>query len=158
ACVDLRRNAHWFWTGIGTLPCLCRRDSGHDRCNGQHSHHRDSGDCDRSSPSREPQAPRFALPIRVLIMNTGKRNSRRYSYRWFAMAIFCAVGCLPLAQASASGTTPDKLAVGMHYVVAPFVGGSKVRTPEAPETAMAEALASRMGVELRAVQLNEARA
>jgi len=56
------------------------------------------------------------------------------------------------ADTPAPGMQPDKagegaetLVVGMHYVIPPFVGGSKVRTPDAPDTALAQALASKLG-------------
>src|SRR3546814_10439718 len=44
-----------------------------------------------------------------------------------------------------------RLVVGMHYVVPPFVGGSKVRTPEAIDTALAEELAAKVQAQLLAV-------
>ena len=43
------------------------------------------------------------------------------------------------------------LQVGMHYVVPPFVAGTKVRTPEAIDTALAEALAKELNLSLQAV-------
>src|SRR3546814_18513012 len=53
----------------------------------------------------------------------------------------------PYTTLCRSGT----LQVGMHYVVPPFVGGSKVRTPEAIDTALAEALATQLALALQAV-------
>jgi len=52
-----------------------------------------------------------------------------------------AAGTRQGGAADGSGT----LLVGMHYVEPPFVGGSKVRTPDAPDTALAEALAKALG-------------
>ncbi|MGB6105593.1 MAG: transporter substrate-binding domain-containing protein [Pusillimonas sp.] len=53
------------------------------------------------------------------------------------------------------GPGPDaaagKLQVGMDYVVPPFVGGAKVRTPETLDTALAEALASKLALSVQAV-------
>ncbi|NYT86205.1 transporter substrate-binding domain-containing protein [Pollutimonas harenae] len=50
-----------------------------------------------------------------------------------------------------AGGTDGALQVGMQYVVPPFVGGSKVRTPEAIDTALAEALATRLALAWQAV-------
>src|SRR3546814_10186511 len=58
----------------------------------------------------------------------------------------------PYTTLCRSGT----LQVGMHYVVPPFVGGSKVRTPEAIDTALAEALATQLALALQAVPVQAA--
>lgn len=60
--------------------------------------------------------------------------------------------CALPAQALAGPQDGDgAVTVAMDYVVPPFVGGSKVRTPEAIDTALAEALAARMHAELAIV-------
>src|SRR5690606_30618055 len=53
-------------------------------------------------------------------------------------------------EAQQAGAAPT-LQVGMNYVVPPFVGGSKVRTPEAIDTALAQALAEKLALALQAV-------
>src|SRR5690606_9310843 len=69
-----------------------------------------------------------------------------------AMGLAAMSGRLHAATGlSGSGGADGKLQVGMHYVVPPFVGGSKVRTPEAIDTALAEALAARLALALQAV-------
>jgi len=57
----------------------------------------------------------------------------------------------PQPVAPGQGKAAQTLQVGMDYVVPPFVGGSKVRTPEAIDTALAQALASKMGLALQGV-------
>lgn len=47
--------------------------------------------------------------------------------------------------ASSVSDGPEALSVGVLYVPPPFVGGSKVRTPETPDIALAETLAQSLG-------------
>lgn len=56
-----------------------------------------------------------------------------------------------LAMAAGTPATHARVTVGMDYVVPPFIGGDKVRTPEAIDTALAEQLAERLKAELQAV-------
>lgn len=72
------------------------------------------------------------------------------------LAAVLGLSAMPLqAHAATEAAGPDTaggtLQVGMHYVVPPFVGGSKVRTPEAIDTALAEALATQLALALQAV-------
>ncbi|MDS1141356.1 transporter substrate-binding domain-containing protein [Pusillimonas sp. SM2304] len=71
-----------------------------------------------------------------------------------AMGLTCStmlVQASPQPPATAQGGTAGTLQVGMAYVVPPFVDGAKVRTPEAIDTALAEALAGKLGLALQAV-------
>lgn len=54
----------------------------------------------------------------------------------------------PGSNADAAG---GELVLALPYVVPPFVGGSKVRTPESPDTALAEEVAQALNARLRAV-------
>ncbi len=65
-----------------------------------------------------------------------------------------AMGGSAAHAAPAAGTGPQTLTVAMHYVVPPFVPGSKVRTAEAPDTDLAEALAGKVGASLHAIPDN----
>lgn len=75
------------------------------------------------------------------------------SARLFA-ALLLGMGCASAAGAADQVRSAGRLVVGMHYVVPPFVGGSKVRTPEAIDTALAEDLAARLDADLRAVPIS----
>lgn len=74
-------------------------------------------------------------------------------------AAACGFACMVLpathAFAAAGG---DTLTVAMRYVQPPFIGGAKVRTPEAMDTDLAQALADRLHAALHAVALEEAAA
>lgn len=63
-----------------------------------------------------------------------------------------------LAQAAEDPAPAARLTVAMDYVVPPFIGGSKVRTPEAVDTTLAEQLAERLKAELQAVPARDAQA
>lgn len=92
-------------------------------------------------------------------MEAGKRSKHLFLGQWFAMAAMCVMADASMAQVQAAGAPAagKQLAVGLHYVVPPFIGGAKVRTPETPDSAMAEELATRLGRELDAVRLDEAK-
>src|SRR3546814_20181097 len=71
------------------------------------------------------------------------------------LAAVLGLSAMPLqAHAATEAAGPDTaggtLQVGMHYVVPPFVGGYKVLTPEAIDTALAEALAPQLARALQA--------
>ncbi len=85
-------------------------------------------------------------------MNTGTRNSLSRSLRLFA-ALLLSLGWASAAGAADQIPSAGPLVVGMHYVVPPFVGGSKVRTPEAIDTVLVEDLAARLDADLRAVPI-----
>jgi polar amino acid transport system substrate-binding protein len=87
-----------------------------------------------------------------MIMNTASRNSILRSAHLFA-ALLLGVGCASAADGAEQAKPVEPLVVGMHYVVPPFVGGSKVRTPEAIDMALAEELAARLNADLRAVPI-----
>ncbi|WP_228255782.1 type 2 periplasmic-binding domain-containing protein [Pollutimonas thiosulfatoxidans] len=70
-----------------------------------------------------------------------------------ATVLALAGGGAVLAQDALAGK--QAMIVGMHYVVPPFVGGTKVRTPEAVDTALAEALAEGMRARLVAVSTTQ---
>src|SRR5690606_15664300 len=120
------------------------------------SDHRDTGDLDRSSHPGKSEAPGTALSVRVE-MNTILTHLLSLSRRTAIVAAWGLACSAMLAQASpqsavaAQGGAAGKLQVGMDYVVPPFVGGAKVRTPETIDTALAEALASKLGLVLQAV-------
>ncbi|MCC2596795.1 transporter substrate-binding domain-containing protein [Pusillimonas sp. MFBS29] len=85
-------------------------------------------------------------------------NTLAAAKRSFCSAATLALGALALlpmpSQAGNSaqpGPAAPTLQVGMSYVVPPFVGGSKVRTPEAIDTALAQALAGKLALALQAV-------
>ncbi|UYO95219.1 transporter substrate-binding domain-containing protein [Pollutimonas sp. M17] len=88
-------------------------------------------------------------------MNTGSRGSVSGSACWFAALLLGAGSAWGASAASAAdqGGAAKSLVVGMHYVVPPFVGGSKVRTPEAIDTALAEDLAAKLDADLRTVPM-----
>lgn len=76
--------------------------------------------------------------------------------RLFLGTLALGLAAMPMFAHAGNGTAgwgpaADTLQVGMHYVVPPFVGGSKVRTPEAIDTALAQALADRLALALQAV-------
>jgi polar amino acid transport system substrate-binding protein len=78
-----------------------------------------------------------------------------------SLLAMCGTGAAAFAltlhagAAGAAGTpaASPPLTVGMHYVVPPFIGGAKVRTPEAIDTALAERLAERLKAALQAVSV-----
>lgn len=75
---------------------------------------------------------------------------------WWQAAAACALAFASVGPAAASATQPAAaLTVGLHYVVPPFVGGSKVRTPESLDGDLAQALAGRLNKPLRFVALQE---
>lgn len=76
------------------------------------------------------------------------------SLRLFA-ALLLGLSWASSAVAADQAGSAGRLVVGMHYVVPPFVGGSKVRTPEAIDTALAEDLAARLDADLRSVPIPE---
>jgi len=88
---------------------------------------------------------------------------RLFSRRGRIAAGVLALACAPApgqggaaaagqAASNAGGAAGDgELVLAMPYVVPPFVGGSKVRTPETPDTALAEELAQALNARLRAV-------
>lgn len=62
------------------------------------------------------------------------------------LAASTVAGAGHAALRSSSAAAQDKpLVVAMHYVIPEFVGGQKVRTPEAPDAALADALAMMLG-------------
>jgi len=65
-----------------------------------------------------------------------------------------AMGGSAAHAAPKAGAGPQTLTVAMHYVVPPFVPGSKVRTAEAPDTDLAEALAGKVHTSLHALPDN----
>ncbi len=73
---------------------------------------------------------------------------------WSRMLLAAGLGCLPtlaLAQDSTPAFNDTDLVVGVSYVIPPFVGGAKVRTPESIETALAAEIATRLRADLRTV-------
>src|SRR5690606_26470155 len=78
-------------------------------------------------------------------------------FKLFAVAALC----LGMAQAgvavgaSAQGTQPE-LTIGLGYVAPPFVGGSKVRTPESIETRLGQDIAKRLNRMPRFIKLDAA--
>lgn len=82
----------------------------------------------------------------------------------FSPASWIAAAAAALAFASGGAVAagnpqpdPGPLTVGLQYVAPPFVGGSKVRTPESLDGDLAEALAGRLNKPLRAVALDESK-
>lgn len=76
--------------------------------------------------------------------------------RLILSALAISLVAMPMLSQAGNGTAEqgaaaDPLQVGMHYVVPPFVGGTKVRTPEAIDTALAQALADKLALALQAV-------
>ncbi|TEA78143.1 transporter substrate-binding domain-containing protein [Allopusillimonas ginsengisoli] len=66
------------------------------------------------------------------------------------LAVVC-VAAAPASAGAASVAHSDEhamaersLVLGVHYVIPPFIGGSKVRTPDAPDMELAEALAHKL--------------
>ncbi len=65
-----------------------------------------------------------------------------------AAAAGLAVGLLwagGVVHATSAASAPEPLRVGMQYVIPPFVGGSKVRTPAALDAELAQAWAKSLG-------------
>ncbi|MEB2400718.1 MAG: transporter substrate-binding domain-containing protein [Alcaligenaceae bacterium] len=81
------------------------------------------------------------------------------SARWRVPAAAAVLAFAATSAGAAGGAQPvsDRVTVGLHYVAPPFVGGSKVRTPEALDADLAAALAERLHKPLRAVALDESR-
>lgn len=47
------------------------------------------------------------------------------------------------------------LVAGMHYVVPPYVGGSKFRTPESPDFTLAESIADQLKIKLSGIPVHD---
>ena len=69
-----------------------------------------------------------------------------------AAAVLACAGTPALADTMAERVAGQgRLVVGVDYVVPPFIGGSKVRTPEAIDIALAEQIAERVHAKLETV-------
>ncbi len=97
----------------------------------------------------------------------------RYRFRTFAAALFLALGAShagaaassgPASEAavapaassasSSAGQTGSELTVGVRYVPPPFVGGSKVRTPESIDTLLVAEVAGKLQRKVKFVELD----
>ncbi|NYT70204.1 transporter substrate-binding domain-containing protein [Pusillimonas noertemannii] len=97
----------------------------------------------------------------------------RYRFRTFTAALFLALGASQAGAAASSGTASEgpagpavssasssggqalsDLTVGVRYVPPPFVGGSKVRTPESIETLLVAEVAGKLQRKARYVELD----
>ncbi len=67
-----------------------------------------------------------------------------------AGALICSGGWLSVAAAEPPAQKANLL-VGVGHVIPPFVGGSKVRTPETVETELAGQVAQRLGAQLETI-------
>ena len=76
--------------------------------------------------------------------------SRMRSSLLLAAALF-GLAAMPWS-ANAAGAESDSLRVGISYVEPPFVAGSKDRTPEAIDTALAQELAKKLGLSAQLVK------
>lgn len=72
-----------------------------------------------------------------------------------AFAGLMLAGVCIYATAAAEGSGVSSLVVGLSHVPQPFVGGSKVRTPEALDSALVEALGQRLQVRARAQEIQD---
>ena len=100
-------------------------------------------------------------------MTTSRELHHLFPARRLAAAAALALACaVVLGQSTRAASNPPgsnggagggvamvegELVFAMPYVVPPFVGGSKVRTPESPDTALAEEVAQALNARLRAV-------
>ncbi|NGM88265.1 transporter substrate-binding domain-containing protein [Parapusillimonas sp. SGNA-6] len=79
------------------------------------------------------------------------RRSSAVAHAIVPFAVLALTPQIGLAQAPGEPAPAAQVTVAMDYVVPPFVAGSKVRTPEAIDTTLAEQLAERLKAELHAV-------
>lgn len=86
-----------------------------------------------------PQVRRLALVISLI--------RRRQGLLMVALLVIVLSGYGFYSRAINANTIPlDKLRIGVDYVAPAFVGGDKVRTPEAIDTALVDDLNTRLGV------------
>ncbi|MCI2809555.1 transporter substrate-binding domain-containing protein [Eoetvoesiella caeni] len=78
-------------------------------------------------------------------------SARRAAACGLAAALACAAAP---AQAAAPTSPQATLRTAVHYVVPPFVGGAKVRTPEAVDTQLAQALADQLHARLQTTPIS----
>lgn len=76
-----------------------------------------------------------------------------------AKAVACGLAfglawVVPSQAATPQASPESTLHAAVHYVVPPFVGGAKVRTPEAIDTELAQALADKLQAKLQTTPIN----
>lgn len=82
----------------------------------------------------------------------------RDRFRTFVAALFLALGASQAGAAASAGSASAgqarDLTVGVRYVPPPFVGGSKVRTPESIDTLLVAEVAARLQGKAKFVELD----
>ncbi len=88
----------------------------------------------------------------VVLAASARRTAARTA-RSLAFGLACAAPTLTLA-ATPQANLASTLHAVVRYVDPPFVGGAKVRTPEAMDTELAQALADRLHAKLRTTAIH----